>query len=158
MSVLSRLLAYGIAMWLCVEIAAEYRSSRDLRIAWIFLGLCAGISMVRHLFDTPLVDLLWPGYWAGHWSPLLRELFAAAALSLLAAGILTMGEAFRRMRLGFSWNALDLIAMVGVLLLLALILYLRNDLSAARFPDAIAKRAQLFSQIIFVARRRGASC
>ena len=96
-SVLSPLFAYGIAMLLCIEIAAEYRSSRDLRAAWIFLGMCAAISMSRHLFDTPLVDLVWPGYWRGPWSQLLRELLAATALTLLAAGILTMAEAFRRM-------------------------------------------------------------
>ena len=99
---ISPLMAYGIAMWLCVEIAAEYRSSRDLRRAWIVLGVCAGVSMLRHLFDTPLVDMVWPGYWSGPWSQIMRELLAAAALTLLASGILMMAEAFRRMRLGFS--------------------------------------------------------
>ena len=150
--VFSSVLAYAIAMWLCVEIAAEYRQSRDLRMAWIFLGWCAGISMARHLFDTPLVDVVWPGYWKGPWSPVLRELLAAAALTMLAAGIFTMGEAFRRMRLGFSWSAMDLVAMAGVL---ALVLYLRNDLSAARVPYSLAKRAQLFSQIVFVVAAAG---
>ncbi len=153
-SVVSHLTAYGIAMYLCVKIAAEYRSSRDLRIAWVFLGMCAGVSMVRHLVDTPLMDLVWPGYWAGPWSPLLRELLAAVALTFLAAGILTMGEAFRRMRLGFSVRAPDLAAMGGVLLLLGLVLYFRNDLSAARL-STLARRAQLFSQIMFVVAAAG---
>jgi hypothetical protein len=146
---LSPLIAYGIAMWLCVEIATEYRCSRDLRVAWIFLGMCAAVSMVRHLFDTQLVDLVWPGYWAGPWSQLLRELLAAAALTLLAAGILTMAEAFRRMRLGFSVRRADLAAMAGVMLLLGLVLYFRSDLSAARYSSALARRAQLFSQVMF---------
>ncbi len=154
-AVFSSVLAYAIAMRLCVEIAAEYRHSRDLRMAWIFLGCCAAVSMLRHIFDTPLVDLVWPGYWKGPWSPLLRELLAAAALTMLAAGIFTMGEAFRRMRLGFSWSAMDLAAMAGVLSLLVLVLYLRNDLSAARVPYSLAKRAQLFSQIVFVVAAAG---
>jgi hypothetical protein len=153
--VISPLMAYGIAMWLCVGIAAEYRFSRELRAAWILLGVCAGVSMVRHLFDTPLVDLVWPGYWSGPWSQLLRELLAAAALTLLAAGILTMAEAFRRMRLGFSMHRTDLAAMAGVLLLLGLVLYFRNDLSAARVPLSLAKRAQLFSQVMFAVAAAG---
>jgi hypothetical protein len=153
--VISPLTAYGIAMWLCVGIAAEYRFSRDLRAAWVLLGFCAGVSMIRHLFDTPLVDLVWPGYWSGPWSQLLRELLAAAALTLLAAGILTMAEAFRRMRLGFSMHRTDLAAMAGVLLLLGLVLYFRNDLSAARGPLLLAKRAQLFSQVMFAVAAAG---
>jgi hypothetical protein len=153
--VISPLMAYGIAMWLCGGIAAEYRFSRDLRAAWVLLGCCAGVSMVRHLFDTPLVDLIWPGYWSGPWSQLLRELLAAAALTLLAAGILTMAEAFRRMRLGFFMHRTDLAAMAGVLLLLGLVLYFRNDLSAARVPLSIAKRAQLFSQVMFAVAAAG---
>jgi|HubBroStandDraft_4_1064222.scaffolds.fasta_scaffold133512_2 hypothetical protein len=152
---ISPLIAYGIAMWLCGEIAREYRSSKDLRRAWVVLGVCAGVSMLRHLFDTPLVDLVWPGYWAGPWSQLMRELLAAAALTLLAAGILTMAEAFRRMRLGFSLHWPDLAAMAGVLLLLALVLYFRNDLSAARVSVSLAKRAQLFSQVMFAIAAAG---
>jgi hypothetical protein len=152
---LSQLMAYGIAMWLCGEIAAEYRSSRELRTAWVLLGLCAGVSMVRHVVDTPLGDLVWPGYWAGPWSQLMRELLAAAALTLLAAGILTMAEAFRRMRLGFSMRRPDLAAMAGVLLLLCLVLYFRNDLSAARGSLSLAKRAQLFSQVMFAVAAAG---
>jgi len=152
---ISPLMAYGIAAWLCVEIAAEYRSTSDLRRAWIVLGVCAGVSMLRHLFDTPLVDLVWPGYWSGPWSQLMRELLAAVALTLLALGILTMAEAFRRMRLGFSLQWPDLAAIAGVLLLLGLVLYLRNDLSAARVSVSIAKRAQLFSQVMFAVAAAG---
>jgi hypothetical protein len=152
---ISPLMAYGIAMWLCVEIAAEYRSSRDLRQAWVVLGVCAGVSMLRHLFDTPLVELVWPGYWSGPWSSLMRELLAAAALTLLAAGILIMAEAFRRMRLGFSLHGTDLCAMAGVLLLLGLVLYLHDDLSAARVSVSVAKRAQLFSQVMFAVAAAG---
>lgn len=153
--VISPLMAYGIAMWLCSQIAAEYRSGSDLRLAWILLGVCAGVSMLRHLFDTPLVDLVWPGYWSGPWSQIMRELLAAAALTLLAAGILMMAEAFRRMRLGFSLHWPDLAAMVGILALLALVLYFRNDLSAARVSVTVAKRAQLFSQVMFAVAAAG---
>lgn len=153
--VLSPLIAYAIAMLLCVEIAAEYRSSRELRMAWLFLGICAGISMIRHVFDTELVDVAWPGYWSGPWSPLLRELLAAAALSFLAAGILTMAEAFRRMRLGFSMHKQDWALIGGVLFLLGLVLYFRHDLSAARVSLSLAKRAQLFSQTIFAVAAGG---
>jgi hypothetical protein len=151
----SPLIAYGIAMWLCVEIAAEYRSSSDLRRAWVVLGVCAGVSMLRHLFDTPLVDLVWPGYWSGPWSQLMRELLAAAALTLLAAGIWTMAEAFRRMRLGFSLLWPDLAAMAGGVLLLGFVLYFRNDLSAARVSVSVATRAQLFSQVMFAVAAAG---
>lgn len=153
--VISPLMAYGIAMWLCGKIAAEYRSTSDLRRAWIVLGVCAGVSMLRHLFDTPLVDLVWPGYWSGPWSQLMRELLAAAALTFLAAGILMMAEAFRRMRLGFSLHWPDLAAMAGVIALLGLVLYFRNDLSAARVSVTVAKRAQLFSQVMFAVAAAG---
>ena len=153
--VLSSLLAYGIALWLCAAIAAEHRYSHAFRLAWIFLGSCAAVSMLRHLLDTPLVDFIWRGYWQGPWSPRFREFLAAVALTFLAAGILAMGEAFRRMRLGFSMNPLDWMVMLAALALLSLLFYLRNDLSAARGSYSFAKWAQLFSQIMFVAAAAG---
>ena len=45
--------------------------------------------------------------------------------------------------------------MAGVLSLLGLVLYFRNDLSAARVSVTVARRAQLFSQVMFAVAAAG---
>lgn len=145
----STLLAFTIALVLCAEIAGEYRRNRWLRAAWMCLAICSAVSLVRYFFDTRLFDLILPGYWLSAWSSIMREIPAAIALMFLAAGILTMGAAFYRLGLGFRLRWYDAAAIAGVFVLLALIVVFRNDLSAAHVANLPARRAQLFSQVMF---------
>lgn len=151
----SSVAAFSIAFWLCLRIAGEHRQNRWLRMAWTCLGLCAAVSVIRHLFDTPLVDLIYSGYWHGEWSAVMREVLAAIALTFLAVGILTIAAAFWRLGLGFGSRRRDIAAIAGIFLVLGLVLYFRNDLSAARAGESIPRIAQLFSQVMFAIAAAG---
>ena len=118
----STLAAFLVALLLCLEIAGEYRRNGWLRAAWMCLAICSAVSLVRYCCDTPLVDLVHPGYWTSRWPSILREVPAAIALMFLAAGILTMAAAFWRLGLGFALRWYDAAAMGGVFVVLALIL------------------------------------
>ncbi|MEO7142119.1 MAG: hypothetical protein ABI165_01310 [Bryobacteraceae bacterium] len=153
--VVSTLAAFLVALLLCLEIAGEYRRNGWLRAAWMCLAICSAVSLVRNCFDTPLVDLVHPGYWTSQWSSVMREVPAAIALMFLAAGILTMAVAFWRLGLGFALRWYDAAAMGGVFVVLALILVFRNDLSAAHLRDSVPRQAQLFSQVMFAVAAAG---
>lgn len=85
----------------------------------------------------------------------MREVPAAIALMFLAGGILAMGAAFYRLRLGFQLRWYDLAAIAGVFVLLGFIIVFRNDLSAAHLRDSPARPAQLFSQVMFAIAAAG---
>jgi hypothetical protein len=85
----------------------------------------------------------------------MREIPVAIALMFLAAGILTMADAFYRLGLGFKLRWYDVAAITGVFALLALIVIFRNDLSAAHLRDSPARQAQLFSQVMFAIAAAG---
>ncbi|MGH9665304.1 MAG: hypothetical protein ACRD9L_12855 [Bryobacteraceae bacterium] len=146
---ISTLLAFAIALLLCLKISGEHHRNRWLRAAWLCLAVCSAVSLVRYFFDTRLVDLAYPGYWSSPWSSILREIPAAVALTFLAAGILTMAAAFYRLGLGFRLRWYDAAAIAGVFVLLALIVVFRNDLSAAHLQNSAVRHAQLFSQVMF---------
>src|SRR5512145_1574864 len=55
-------LAYVLALWLNLEIAAEYRQTRWLRLAWLALAGNAGVSIVRMVIESSLFNLIWHDY------------------------------------------------------------------------------------------------
>src|SRR5215467_1334184 len=58
--VVEGIIAYGIAMVLCFQIAAEYRHSYWLRVAWLCLAIKSGIVVVRYALDDPMLNLIRP--------------------------------------------------------------------------------------------------
>jgi hypothetical protein len=145
----SAITAYSIGLFLCLQIAAEHRRG-GLRRAWILLCLFAAVSVIRHVFDTRLIDLLYPGYWENPVSAFLREGFAALSLIFLAAGILMLTVTFLRLRIGFSLKWIDYAAVAVVLSVLGSILLLRSNLPTVALASPIPMWIQGFSQFLLV--------
>jgi len=147
---LEGVLAYATAMVLSFQIAAEYRHSRWLRIAWLCLAIKSGVAVVRYALDNPMLNLFWPGYYESPWSGLARELPMAIALLFLVAGVLAMAHGFLQMGLGFELKRRDWAAIVALIAVLIAVIYFRHDLSAARWKSMpLVLQAQVTIQILF---------
>ena len=152
-----KVLAYSLALTLCIGIVGEYRQKVWLRFAWICLAIFSGVSVIRYLFDTQVIEAFYPGYWHGQWITVLREVPAAISLMFLAGGVILMAVALLRTGLGFSLRKVDIGAMTVVFVFLLLVLYLRNDMSAvSRLQHWLPRDAQLASNIFFCVTAAGA--
>ncbi len=148
--VIEGVIAYGIAMVLCFQIAAEYRHSYWLRLAWLCLAIKSALAVVRYTLDDPMLNLIRPGYYESPLSGLARELPMAIAVSFLVAGMLAMARGFLQMGLGFKLERRDWVAIVGVIAVLIAVIYFRHDLSAARWKSMpLALQAQITTQILY---------
>lgn len=140
--------AYIIALALNLEIAAEYRQTRWLRIAWLALAANAGISIVRIIVESALFNLLWPGYTRSPLLGLLRNLAIVPANAFLLLGLLAMWWAYRQVGLGFTAEKRDHAAIGGVLALIFALLFFHEGLSEANSPYAVSRWLQLSGLIL----------
>ncbi len=152
-----KVLAYSLAFGYCRAIATEYRPETWLRRAWNCMSLFAGVSVIRYLFDTQLIEAFWPGYWHGQVVTVLREVPGAVSLFFLACGVTSMAVAFLKTRLGFSLRGIDYVSMTCIFGFLLMVLYLRDDMSAAsRLRHWVPRNAQLASHMFFCVTAAGA--
>jgi len=136
-------LAYGLALSLNLEIAAEYRQTRWLRLAWVALAGNAGVSIVRMVVESSLFNLIWPGYTRGPLWGLLQHLAIVPANAFLLFGLLAMWWAYQEVGLGFAIEKRDYAAIAGILGLLVALMVFREGLSEARSPYAVSSWLQL---------------
>ncbi len=136
-------LAYGLALSLNLEIAAEYRQTRWLRLAWVALAGNAGVSIVRMVVESSLFNLIWPGYTRDPLWGLLQHLAIVPANAFLLFGLLAMWWAYREVGLGFALEKRDYAAIAGILGLLVALMVFREGLSEARSPYAVSRWLQL---------------
>src|SRR5215470_6425664 len=100
-------IAYGLALSLNLEIAAEYRQTRWLRLAWLALAGNAGVSIVRMVVESSLFNLISPDYTHSPLWGLLQHLAIVPANALLLFGLLAMAWAYHQVGLGFSMEKPD---------------------------------------------------
>src|SRR5499426_316038 len=136
-------LAYILALALNLVIAAEYRETRWLRVAWLALAANSGVSIVRIIVESSLFNLIWPGYTRDPLWGLLQHLAIAPANAFLLFGLLAMWWAYHQVGLGFAIEKRDYIAIAGILLLLVGLMVIREGLSQARSPYASSHWLQL---------------
>ena len=136
-------LAYGLALSLNLEIAAEYRQARWLRLAWVALAGNAGVSIVRMVVESSLFNLIWPGYTRDPLWGLLQHLAIVPANAFLLFGLLAMWWAYHEVGLGFAIEKRDYAAIAGILGLLIALMVFREGLSEARSPYAVSRWLQL---------------
>ena len=122
-------LAYGSALALNLEIAAEYRQTRWLRVAWLALAGNAGVSIVRIIVESSLLNLIWPGYAHGPLWGLLQHLTIVPANAFLLFGLLAMWWAYHQIGLGFAIEKRDYAAIAGILVLLVTLMVFHEGLS-----------------------------
>jgi hypothetical protein len=140
-------LAYGLALWLNLEIAAEYRQTRWLRLAWLALAGNAGVSIVRMVVESSLFNLIWPGYTRDPLWGLLQHLAIVPANAFLLFGLLAMWWAYHEVGLGFALEKRDYAAIAGILGLLLTLMVFREGLSEARSPYAVSRWLQLTHRV-----------
>ncbi|MFN0111310.1 MAG: hypothetical protein ACKVZH_20805 [Blastocatellia bacterium] len=117
--VLGSCFAYGLAFLVCWRIAAEYRETKWMRLAWLALTLNAGLSLLRpfvrplpiwgqpiELYDTP------PKY------ALLMHCILVPANFCLLLGLLAIWWAYHEIGLGFRLGKRDILAVLALLALM----------------------------------------
>jgi len=135
--------AYGLALALNMEIAAEYRQTRWLRVAWLALAANAGVSIVRIIVESSLLNLIWPGHTRAPLWGLLQHLTIVPANAFLLFGMLAMWWAYHQVGLGFTIEKRDYAAIAGILGLIVALVVFREGLSEARSPYALSRWLQL---------------
>src|SRR5262249_49578959 len=136
-------LAYGLALALNLEVAAEYRQTRWLRVAWLALAGNAGVSIARIVVESALINLIWPGYTRSPLWGLLQHLAIAPANAFLLFGLLAMWWAYHQVGLGFTIEKRDYAAIAGVLGMIVALVIFREGLSEAHSPYVISRWLQL---------------
>jgi hypothetical protein len=120
-------------------------------VAWLAFALNAAASVVRHLADTALWDMLWPGYSSGVAIALIRQTAIVVGLGALFAGVIAIVWAFHRMGIGLSPRRWDIAAIAGVFAVLATIFFFREGLAEARSASALARHLQELGLILLAA-------
>src|SRR5262249_40175718 len=136
-------LAYGLALALNLGVAAEYRQTRWLRVAWLALACNAGVSIIRIVVESSLFNLIRPGYAHGPLWGLLQHLAIVPANAFLLFGLLAMWWAYHEVGLGFAVEKRDYAAIAVILGLLVALMVFREGLSEAHSPYAVSRWLQL---------------
>ncbi|HEY8460016.1 MAG TPA: hypothetical protein VIM99_06520 [Blastocatellia bacterium] len=136
-------IAYGMATALNLEIAAEHRQTRWLRLAWLALAGNAAVSVVRIVVESSLFNLISPGYTRSPLWGLLQHLAIVPANAFMLFGLLAMWWAYNQVGLGFALEKRDYVAIAAILGLLAGLAVFREGLSEARSPYAMSRWLQL---------------
>jgi hypothetical protein len=143
-------LAYLCAVALNMEIAAEYRKTPWLRVAWIALAVNAGISILRMLNESPLNNLIFEDYRFSDFYGLMQHIAIVPANAFLLFGLLAMWWAYHQVGLGFKIERRDWAAIIGILLLICAIFWFREGLTEAFSPYEISRYLQLAGLVLLL--------
>lgn len=141
-------MAYALALALNLEIAAEYRQTQWLRVAWLALAANAGVSVVRIIVESALLNLAWPGYTRTPLWGLLQHLAIVPANIFLLSGLLAMWWAYHQVGLGFNVKLHDYVAIGAVLAMIVALMLSREGLSEARSPYDFSRWLQLAGLVL----------
>ena len=135
-------LAFGIALLLSLEVAAEYRQAPWARLGWLMLAANAAVSLLKRSVGSPLFDFLMTGYRTSPLRGLLDNLLVVPANLCLLAGLLAMWWGIHRLGLGFKIKRRDYAAMAVVATLFLTLLVFRQSLSQGQSPYVISRFMQ----------------
>lgn len=140
------LIAYALAFWLCLVIAAEHRHARRMQIAWWLLAANAGLSVIRSVVESPWVSSLLPDWPV---RGLLIRIVIFPANTFLLAGSIAMWLALRSVGLPARLKPIDWFLIGLVILLSVMQVIFRGGFSEADSPYLLARYAQPFGIPIF---------
>lgn len=139
---LSGILAFGIALVLSLEVAAEYRQARWAHLAWLLLAANAALSLVKRSAGSPLFDFLMEGYRTSPLRGLLDNTLVVPANVCLLGGLLAMWWGFHQLGLGIKIEWRDRAAMAGVAALFLMLFLFRGSLSQGQSPYLLSRVLQ----------------
>jgi hypothetical protein len=153
---LGGLCAYGLALSVCLKIVEEYRDAGWFRWAWLGLAANAAILLFRPLAQDTLAEVLWPDFHDSPWRLLLRHVLIVAGNLALGLSLLAMWWGYRQLKLGFHSQRRDYAAMAGLLVLLASLVGVRENLTEAASPFAVNRALQLIGlALLFIIAAAG---
>ncbi len=132
-------LAYALALALNLEIAAEYRNARWLRVAWLALAANAALSIVRMIVENKLIWGGNPDHPLAGW---LQHLAIVPANCFLLIGLLAMWWAYHEIELGVVLQGRDVVLIAGILGLMGALLVFREGLTQAQSPYQSSRSLQ----------------
>jgi len=135
------ILAFGSALVLSLEVAAEYQS-RWARLAWLLLASSAALSLLKRCVGSPLFDFLMGGYRLSPLRGLLDNALVVPANLCLLGGLLAMWWSLRRLGLGFRIERRDYVMMAAIAALFLAMLLFRGSLSQGQSPYLISRLLQ----------------
>lgn len=141
-------LAFSVAFVLNLDVAAEYRNTRWLRVAWLALAANAAISAVRMVVESNLLNLFWSGYKGSPLAGLLQHLAIVPGNCFLLVGLLAMGYAYHEVGLGFTVKRGDCALISAILGLMLALLVFREGLTEARSPYVFSRYLQQTGLIV----------
>lgn len=141
-------LAYTIALALNLGIAAEYKRTRWVRLAWTAMAANAGASILRIIIESPLVNIINDGDGGGPLPGLLLHLTVVPANIFLLIGLAAMWWAYSHAGLGFTAERRDYVAIGGVLLLTGGLTFFREGLSESNSPYPVSRYLQLIGLVL----------
>lgn len=124
------IIAFAIALVLTLEIAREYRKTPLLHLAWLAMAANAGISVIRMIFESPWIGMLWSEY-DRSLRGLLQHLAIVPANLALLAGVVAMCVAYHRVGLGFEIERRDYLLIGTIAAVLIALLTFREGLTEA---------------------------
>jgi hypothetical protein len=138
----SGVFAFGIALLLSLEVAAEYRQAHWAHLAWLLLAANAALSLVKRSAGSPLFDFLMEGYRTSPLRGLLDNIIVVPANICLLGGLLAMWWGFHQLGLGIKIEGRDRAAMAGVAVLFVMLFLFRGSLSQGQSPYLVSRVLQ----------------
>jgi hypothetical protein len=138
---ISGILAYGSALVLSLEVAAEYQSGLP-RMAWMMLAASAALSLLKRSAGSPIFDLYAGGYRLSPLRGLVDNILVVPSNVCLLACLLAMWWSIHRLGLGFRIEIRDYGAMAAVAALFLSLLVFRSNLSQGQSPYFISRVLQ----------------
>jgi len=135
------ILAFGSALFLSLEVAAEYQS-RWARVAWQLMAASAGLSLLKRCVGSPLFDFLIGGYRTSPLRGLLDNALVVPSNLCLLGCLLALWWSIHRLGLGFRIEGRDYAAMAVVGGLFLTLVLLRGNLSQGQSPFIISRFLQ----------------
>ena len=136
-------IGFAVGLALNWEVAKEYRNTPSLWWAHLALAVYSGVFLVRMIVESPLTDLIEPGFYRSPLHGLWQHIFSFISKFALIAGLALMCYAYHRVGLGFRLARRDYLTMAGIVALLAALLVFRGQLSQAQSPYLTGRYLQL---------------
>lgn len=138
----SGIVAFGIALLLSLEVAAEHRQSSLVRLAWQLFAINAGLSLLKRTIGSPFFDFFDSGFRTSPLRGLIDNLLIVPANFFLFAGLIAMWLAIHRMGLGFRIKWRDYLGMATITALFLTMLFYRENLSQGQSPFLLSRVLQ----------------
>jgi hypothetical protein len=144
------LIAYTVALYFCLKIAADHPHSSTMRLAWLLIAASAVMSLIRHGFECLTFLTGWAETRLTTLTS-LRQIPIALSLVLLTAGLVILWSSFAAIGLGLRFRRSDVVWIIVILAFVPSIFSLRENLADSRSAYALIRHIQSASPLLLAA-------